>query len=191
MPLWALDLSLGFMLKWGGVGNLESIIALLGFLAFLWFTGEIGGPVLAQVMGDEAEMDRLAQRAEEAMAYDDPHGAALSIGKAALMAALLAQEQQEQGEQKYYATLTKLFRAQEEAYRAVALFEQTGRPSPPPSGVCQALLQSQTNIQDSQRTIRTLGGEASSPVQERLNRYLSLTEDWMEILPNLYSEFSC
>ena len=42
--------------------------------------------VFAQTVGDEAETERLQSRAEEAIANDDAEGAAMSSGKAALMA---------------------------------------------------------------------------------------------------------
>src|SRR5690606_11439651 len=44
----------------------------------------------AQVMGEEAELDRLRAKAEEAMGNDDAESAAMSMGRAALMAAQLA-----------------------------------------------------------------------------------------------------
>jgi len=48
---------------------------------------------MTQVVGDEAEMARLRVKAEDAMGNDDPDGAAMMIGRAALMAARLAKTQ--------------------------------------------------------------------------------------------------
>ena len=49
----------------------------------------------AQVMGEEAELDRLRAKAEDAMGNDDAEGAAMSMGRAALMAAQLSKRQAE------------------------------------------------------------------------------------------------
>ena len=46
-------------------------------------------PSVAQVTGDEPEMDRLRVKAEEAIGSDDPEGAAMNMGRAALMAKLV------------------------------------------------------------------------------------------------------
>ena len=51
--------------------------------------------VAAQVIGNEAEMDRLRGKAEEAIGNDDPEGAAMNMGRAALMAKLLAKTHHE------------------------------------------------------------------------------------------------
>jgi len=49
---------------------------------------------LAQVVGKLGEMDRLEQQADDLAAQADPEGAALAIGKAAMMADLLTTESQ-------------------------------------------------------------------------------------------------
>ena len=49
----------------------------------------IAGNGQAQVMGEEAELDRLRAKAEDAMGNDDAETAAMSMGRAALMAAQL------------------------------------------------------------------------------------------------------
>ena len=46
-------------------------------------------PSVAQVTGDAAEMDRLRVKAEEAIGRDDPDGATMNMGRAALMAKLV------------------------------------------------------------------------------------------------------
>ncbi|MEE8234745.1 MAG: hypothetical protein V3R11_00900, partial [Nitrospirales bacterium] len=51
--------------------------------------------VAAQLIGEEAELDRLQEKAEASMALGDLEGAALNIGKAALMASILAKKEPE------------------------------------------------------------------------------------------------
>ena len=43
-----------------------------------------------QTIGDEAELERLRVKAEEAIASDDPEGAAMAMGRAAMMAKRLS-----------------------------------------------------------------------------------------------------
>ena len=78
------------------------------------------------MMGEKAEMDRLEVKAEEAMANGDPNGATLAIGRAALMASVLAKQQNNPQIKLVYEGAEALFRAQENAYRALAIFEQAG-----------------------------------------------------------------
>ena len=80
---------------------------------------------LTQATGEVGEMDRLEQKAEDAIANGDPEGAALSIGKAALMANLLAQKEDVTRQIRLlYQAADTLFRGQEQGYRALALFER-------------------------------------------------------------------
>src|SRR5215216_1643282 len=64
---------------------------------------------LGQVMGEEAELERLQHKAEEAMANDDADGAAMNIGKAALMAGQLANRQKDAGRTQWYRGAESLF----------------------------------------------------------------------------------
>ena len=98
-------------------------------LAALPLIGELTG-LEAQVMGEKAEMDRLEVKAEEAMANGDPNGAALAIGRGALMASELAKKEGNPPAKLVYEGAEDLFRTQENAYRALALFEQAGGQGP-------------------------------------------------------------
>ena len=99
----------------------------------------------AQVLGEKAELFRLEDKAEDAIAQGDPNGAALTIGKAALMASVLAEKETNPQTRQIYDGAEALFRAQENGYRALALFEQAGGQLPPPGGVCQLLGLAQQN----------------------------------------------
>ena len=89
----------------------------------------------AQVTGDEAELARLRTKAEDAVANDDPDGAAMSSGRAALMAGQLAKKQDGFKRELYRGT-ESLLRSQEHTYRAMALFRRAGGQLPASSGVC-------------------------------------------------------
>ena len=146
---------------------------------------------MPQVIGEVAELDRLEQQAEEAMAQGDSQGAALSIGKAALMSSILVK----QGHQKPSAELWKaagqLFRGQEDTYRALALFEQAGGTPPPPGGVCQALRHSLENIQQVQGKLHGLRNHQDFTIAERAKRYWDSTQDWKSLIPELIQDISC
>jgi hypothetical protein len=77
------------------------------------------------MIGNEAEMDRLRGKAEEAMANDDPEGAAMNMGRAALMAKLLAKTHHEDvSAVRLFQGAETLFRSQEHGYRTKALFRR-------------------------------------------------------------------
>ncbi|MEO6203410.1 MAG: hypothetical protein ABIU05_24560 [Nitrospirales bacterium] len=100
------------------------------WVLFIVLTIPYAGNGLAQVSGELGEMDRLEQQAEDAIANGDPEGAALSIGKAALMAKLLAQKEEYQQTRLLYQAAETLFRGQEQGYRTFALFERAGGQPP-------------------------------------------------------------
>jgi len=136
-------------------------------------------------------MDRLEVKAEEAMANGDPNGATLAIGRAALMASILAKKESNPKTKLVYASAEDLFRTQENAYRALALFEQAGGQPPAPSGVCQLLSLAE---QHGKRAIRKLGqaapgsDEDSRDLYERLPR---ITQEWVQVVEELQVDFSC
>src|ERR671913_2467777 len=96
--------------------------AKVSILVVWLFTANIGWPTLgtAQVISDEAEMARLLVKAEDAMGNDDPDGAAMMMGRAALMAAQL-EKIQDDVKAGVYKRWESLFRSQEQGYRAIAL----------------------------------------------------------------------
>lgn len=61
-----------------------------------------GSTALGQVMSEEAELERLQNKAEEAIANEDAEAAAMNIGKAALMASQLARRQKDVGRAQWY-----------------------------------------------------------------------------------------
>ena len=68
---------------------LKPIVCLIGctISAITWSPA---GPGWTQTIGDEAELGRLQVKAEDAMASDDPEGAAMAMGRAAMMAKRLS-----------------------------------------------------------------------------------------------------
>jgi hypothetical protein len=145
-----------------------------------------------QVVGALGEMDRLEQRAEDAIANGDPEGAALSIGKAALMAALLAQkEQQSQNARVLYQAAETLFRGQEQGYRALALFERAGGQPPASKGVCQFLSHAVEMVKESQNGLKALEDINNESLRERQQRHIAKTKEWEGLLQGLQLDLSC
>lgn len=150
--------------------------------------------IAAQVTGDEAEMDRLQARAEELMANEDPEGAAMSMGRAALMATHLAKKAGAQPSAAVYRGAEQLFRAQEHAYRALALYRRAGGQPPASTGVCHTLQAARAGIRHADQTLdlepaireHLLSGDAV-----RLDTLRAATEDWTTVVASMASDFQC
>jgi hypothetical protein len=156
----------------------------------LFCVGDTTGAA-GQVMGEKAEMDRLEVKAEEAMANGDPNGATLAIGRAALMASMLAKKESNPKTKLVYASAEDLFRTQENAYRSLALFEQAGGQPPAPSGVCQLLSLAE---QHSKSATRKLSQAAPGSDEDSRDLYDGLSEkiqEWPQIVNDLQMDFSC
>ena len=134
----------------------------------------------------ERELSRLQVQAEDSMAQGDPQGAANSIGRAALLASQLSKQQGPQTDQPPYRIMVDLFRTQEQVYRAMALFRQSGEQTPVSSGICSLLSLGR------QRAARALqnnsGTAAGSAVREPLRRQ---TMEWLETVQELQQEWEC
>ena len=142
-------------------------------------------------MGEKAEMDRLELKAEEAIANGDPNGATLAIGRAALMASILAKNERYPQNQRVYQAAEDLFRTQENAYRALALFEQAGGQLPAPSGVCLLLSLSEQHGKSATGKLSPVTLESNSEAQELYDRLLDKHQEWIQIIEDLQADFSC
>ena len=136
-------------------------------------------------------MDRLERKAEEAMAMGDPNGATLSIGKAALMASLLAKKETNPEARRIYDGAEALFRAQENGYRALALFEQAGGQLPPPSGVCRLLDLSLENGKTATQKLAQHSPSNEAASEDLHQRISAKTQEWLHIIEELRTDFSC
>jgi hypothetical protein len=140
------------------------------------------GAVFAQVMGEEAEMDRLQNRAEEAIANGDPDGAAMNMGKAALMASQLA-KRRDAAQSQFLHGAEALFRAQEQAYRALALFQRAGGQPPASSGVCGSMRLAKEHLD---KSIALLVDAAP-----RDGRLQSSAAEWIKTVDGMNADFQC
>lgn len=130
------------------------------------------------------ELSRLQAQAEDAMAQGDPQGAANSIGRAALLASQL--DKQSGSNQPPYRLLVDLFRTQEQVYRAIALFQQSGGRTPVSSGICSLLsLGRQHATRALENHSATAGDHA---VQDRLHQQ---TLEWLEIIQEFQQDWDC
>ena len=144
-----------------------------------------------QVIGELGEMNRLEQRADDAIANGDPEGAALSIGKAALMAAFLAEKEESQNPRFLYQAVETLFRGQEYGYRALALFERAGGQPPASKGVCQFLSQAAEMVKESQDKLKSLANFNNESLRELRQHHITRTEEWGGLLQGIQQDFSC
>jgi hypothetical protein len=163
-------------------------------LAVLWLAG-LGGESqpMAQVLGEEAEMERLHAKAEEAVAGGDADGAAMNMGRAALMAAQLQKRETHPLRQQFLRGSESLFRGQEHAYRALALFRRAGGQLPASSGVCGSLRLAQTSVD---QAVKELGssnpaGEPESSMIQRLAHQRAAAEEWVTVVAAMQTDFQC
>jgi hypothetical protein len=163
-----------------------AVVLVAGF--FAWQTGAVGW---SQVVGDEAEMDRLKVNAEDAIANDDPEGAAMSMGRAALMAKRLAMKHKDAtSAARIYQGAETLFRSQEHAYRAMALFRRAGGQLPASSGVCGSLALAQGNVQQATSTLKH-DGSLTGPLAERAAQLRATADDWGTVIASIISDYQC
>jgi hypothetical protein len=147
--------------------------------------------VAAQVIGNEAELDRLRGKAEEAMANDDPEGAAMNMGRAALMAKLLAKTHREDDSAvRLYQAAETLFRSQEHGYRAMALFRRAGGELPASSGVCGSLSLAHSSVQ---QAIFTLGHDDNLPgsLAAKAIQLREAATDWVTVIDSMIADYQC
>lgn len=165
-----------------------------GFAAVLAWTACLLWPLAAQtqVLGEEAEMERLQSKAEEAIANGDADGAAMSSGKAALMASQLALRRPGQAIGLLYRGAESLFRAQEHTYRALALFQRAGGQPPASSGVCSTMKLAGAAVE------KSLGLLAEASVAEtdqgrlsQIRRFHAVATDWVKTIEGMNDDFQC
>ena len=144
-----------------------------------------------QTIGDEAELERLQVKAEDAIANDDPEGAAMAMGRAAMMAKRLSQMNRNDGpSSRLYQGAESLFRSQEHGYRAMALFRRAGGQLPASSGVCGSLALAQTSVQ---HAVSDLAGGDPPPeaLMERAKRWRETTDDWTTVVAAMIADYQC
>lgn len=152
----------------------------------------VAGNSQAQVTGEEAELDRLRTKAEEAMGNDDAEGAAMNMGRAALMAAQLAKRQAEPMPRQVFKATEHLYRSQEHGYRAVALFRRAGGELPASAGVCGSLQLARLELEHAHSLLSQPDhGAGTDSAPPRLKAVQQTTEDWAIVLDSMQAEFRC
>ncbi len=161
-------------------------LALVGIA--VWGQGVRG---LAQVVGDEAEMERLERRAEDAIANGDAEGAAMNMGRAALMASQLVRREEDSGRARLLRGTERLFRGEEQAYRALALFERAGGRLPASSGVCGTIRSAYHHVAESVKLLEGDTPNRSSAAPAEQDRLQALADDWVITIESLRADFQC
>jgi hypothetical protein len=154
-------------------------------------TGSNARLAWTQTTGDEAELERLRVKAEEAIASDDPEGAAMAMGRAAMMAKRLSLVNQNDGSAaRLFQGAESLFRSQEHGYRAMALFRRAGGQLPASSGVCGSLALAQGSVQ---HALSDLSVEVPppAPLVERVNRWRETADDWVTVVAAMITDYQC
>lgn len=148
-------------------------------------------PALAQVTGDAAELERLRLKAEEAIGNDDPDGAAMNMGRAALMAKRLGLlHNDDLGALRLYKGGEALFRSQEHGYRAIALFRRAGGQLPASSGVCGSLHLAEGSLHHAQSD---LSSDIPLPdsLADHLKQWRDTADNWSTALASIIADYQC
>lgn len=157
-------------------------------LAFAWCGT---GPGWTQSIGDEAELERLRVKAEDAVASDDPEGAAMAMGRAAMMAKRLSLVNRNDGaSMRLYQGAEALFRSQEHGYRAMALFRRAGGQLPASSGVCGSLALAQGSVKHAVSDLAS-GDPLPEPLKERAKRWRETADDWVTVVAAMIADYQC
>lgn len=134
-------------------------------------------------------MGRLQVKAEEAMANDDPDGAAMAMGRAALMAAQLSKK--ETGEKaSIYRAQEALFRSQEHTYRAMALFRRAGGELPASSGVCGSLALAHGTLRQAMELLPAPVSQPSPSASEEA-RVKDTADNWRGLIDAVIADYQC
>ncbi len=150
-------------------------------------------PVTAwgQGVGGQAEMDRLEEQAQNLAAQNDPEGAALAIGKAAMMADLLTKDTKEPQTKNFYQAAAYHYRGQEFGLRALALFNRAGGQAPAAPGVCQYLVQGHNKLEQARMLLEEKASIPHEEGQIRQHMLLQNNEEWKGLFHDLHDDFAC
>jgi hypothetical protein len=164
------------------------IVPILGLSLLMGIVGR----AQAQLFGEEAELDRLRAKAEDAMGNDDAEGAAMNMGRAALMAAQLGKRQTEPALRQAFKATEHLYRSQEHGYRGLALFRRAGGELPASAGVCGSLQLAQLELQHTQESLaQSVTPDRPDAASPRLPAIRQTTDDWAIVLSSMQGEFRC
>jgi len=166
----------------------SAFLVCCGLITFLLAAPDV---LLAQVMGDDAELARLRTKAEDAIAADDPDGAAMMMGRAALLSAQVARKR-DAFSGVVYRRMESLFRAQEHMYRGMSLFRRAGGQLPASSGVCGSLSLAVNSLRQAAEPLGDI--PSSPPAQHLLQEIARLKEaidNWKTVTDSMISEYQC
>ena len=161
-------------------------------LVFLHTFGTLNlTPIAAQGTGELAEMDRLEQRGDELAVQGDPEGASQNFGKAAMMADILRQAEQDSSRQTLFQAAALQYRAQERGLRSLALFDRTGGQPPAPAGVCHYLSQATQKLLESKVLLESTATTSLGEMQARRESLGERQKEWKNIFEGLHQDFEC
>lgn len=139
-----------------------------------------------QPIEERGELTRLEILAEESLSMGDPEGAALNIGKAAMMASILAKEVPEPHTGQRFQILESIFRAREHIYRSYSLFHRSGEALPAGSPVCNSLRLGMKNLGQAKQQILRMNAQV-----EELTQLTAKTKEWETTIEELQQDFQC
>jgi hypothetical protein len=131
-------------------------------------------------------------KAEEASGNVDQEGAAMNMGRAGLMAKILAKTHHDENVAavSLFQGAEALSRSQELGYRAMALFRRVGGQLPASSGVCGSLALAHSSVQ---QKVSTLDYEDNvpGPLAARAIQLLEEATDWVTVFDSMIVDYQC
>ena len=143
----------------------------------------------AQVVGEEAELDRLRAKAEDAMGNDDAEGAAMNMGRAAMAA--------NSGNVRLNRRCGKYSNPQNTCidHRSMATggWLSSGGPVEnfPPLPACGSLQLAQLELQHAQETLASSELQTTWCGLPKLPAIRQTADDWAIVLSSMMGEFRC
>ena len=141
---------------------------------------------LGQPPDQHDELLRLEYSALLSVEQGDFFGAALTMGKAALLSSLLSKETQSNHSIQRHLIQENLYRTREQIYRAYALFQQSGEAFPVPSAVCMTLTQGNLNANQANQDLDKI--ENLSVGLEEIKTEI---QEWALMIKELQIDFHC
>jgi len=136
-------------------------------------------------------MDRLRVKAEEAIGNEDPEGAAMNMGRAALMAHVLAKTHHEDGSAvRLFQGAEQLFRSQEHSYRAWPSFAGPEANSRLHRESVEVSLSHRTAVQQSLATLKS-EIPAPSPLATKALQLRDAATDWETVVDSMIADYQC
>lgn len=107
------------------------------------------------------------------------------------MADILSKDAENASAQALFHAASLLYRAQEQGLQSMALFERMGGQTPAPAGVCQLMMHSMKQLNETETLFEKELEALPEDLRERRRRFLQKTQEWHQMFKGLYEDLAC